>query len=365
MKTGILTFHRCINYGSYWQVRCLAGYLQLKGIETEIMDHYSGRVNFAEWKCALQPVLPLPVPLSDRSLYRKKIEKFSPFFDSLPLSHSFPLDSPSQSDYYDLIIVGSDEVWNLSHPWYGNCPLFFGDGLNAGRLISYAASFGNYDASARLDKVWSEKLTKFDRISVRDENSMIIIKNALRIVPEIVLDPCLLFPGPIKNAKKTEAKKYAAVYGHNFTDYFIREVRNWSRYSETRLISIGYRNDWADEQWIAADPGEFASFMAGSTAIITNFFHGCIFALINAKPFICGITSYRSIKIQNLMKLLDGEKHIAYGNVGFQVYLELLSEPPEEKILRNVDIMRNKSAQWLDESLLTNIPVYNERSLQS
>jgi hypothetical protein len=336
----------------------------MKGFDTEILDHYSSRVNFAEWRCAMQPILPQQVPPSDRQLYRKKIEKFFPFFESLPLSRPFPLEDPAMSDHYDILVVGSDEVWNLSHPWYGHYPVFFGEGLNAGILFSYAASFGNYDSVTKLEKAWAEKLKNFDRISVRDENSAFIIKDALGIKPEIVLDPCLLFPGPIRNAKKTEVKKYAAVYGHNFSDYYIKEVLKWSKHTNTRLISIGYRNDWADEQWLSADPGEFASFMAGSSAVLTNFFHGCVFALIFSKPFICGITAYRSIKVQNLMKLLEGERHIAYWNTDFKTYLDLLSEPPEENILRNIDIMRNRSAEWLDESLLINIPVYNERSLQ-
>ena len=42
-------------------------------------------------------------------------------------------------------MVGSDEVWNFRHPWYGSKPIFFGDGLNADRLVSYAASFGKFN----------------------------------------------------------------------------------------------------------------------------------------------------------------------------------------------------------------------------
>jgi len=71
LKIGILTFHRCINYGSYWQARCLAEGLMERGHKVVILDHDSGRVNMAEWKCAMQPVLPTPVPPSDRALYRE------------------------------------------------------------------------------------------------------------------------------------------------------------------------------------------------------------------------------------------------------------------------------------------------------
>jgi hypothetical protein len=31
-KLGILTFHKCINFGSYWQARCLAEGLRARGI---------------------------------------------------------------------------------------------------------------------------------------------------------------------------------------------------------------------------------------------------------------------------------------------------------------------------------------------
>jgi len=50
-----------------------------------------------------------------------------------------------------------------------------------------------------------------------------------------------------------------------------------------RLVSLGYANDFTDEQRIAAGPIEFARTMGGARAVITNFFHGCVFALINGK----------------------------------------------------------------------------------
>jgi hypothetical protein len=53
LKIGILTFHRCINYGSYWQARCLVEGLRARGHHAAILDHDSRRINIAEWKCAL------------------------------------------------------------------------------------------------------------------------------------------------------------------------------------------------------------------------------------------------------------------------------------------------------------------------
>ena len=38
-KIGVLTFHRCINYGSYWQARCLVEGLRDRGFEAELLNH--------------------------------------------------------------------------------------------------------------------------------------------------------------------------------------------------------------------------------------------------------------------------------------------------------------------------------------
>src|SRR5690606_9835177 len=129
LKIGILTFHRCINYGSYWQARCLAEGLRTAGHEVVILDHDSRRINIAEWRSALRPMLPNATPLADHPRYREKILRFFRAFGSLPLSTRFGLDAPAGAEPCDLVLVGSDEVWNLSHPWYGRCALFYGDGL--------------------------------------------------------------------------------------------------------------------------------------------------------------------------------------------------------------------------------------------
>ncbi|RFZ83515.1 polysaccharide pyruvyl transferase family protein [Mucilaginibacter terrenus] len=352
LKIGVLTFHRCINYGSYWQSRCLAEGLQERGHEVEILDHHSSRVNFSEWKCGLQPVLPTPVPAGDRPLYREKMEKFFKLFDKMPLSKPFPLDDPSKMEEYDVVVVGSDEVWNLSHPWYSYCPLFYGDGLRAKHLISYAASFGNYSSSWGLDPDWAKKLYNFDNISVRDDNSATIVKNALGVEPAFVLDPCLQFPINADKRDLSNIKQpFAAVYGHNFSDFFIKEVKAWAERTGTPLISIGYRNDWADEQWLTADPHDFANFIALSQCVITNFFHGCVFALNNAKPFVCELSTYRSNKVQGLMKTVGGEKHLIADGTAAHVYSARLSEPLDEQIFENIRELQKQSNDFLDEAL--------------
>jgi hypothetical protein len=267
---------------------------------------------------------------------------------------------------YDLVIVGSDEVWNLSHPWYGYYPIFFGQGIRTKKLISYAASFGNYNPSWNLDQDWINKLLRFDEISVRDQTSKYIIQNALGNEPKVVLDPCLLFPYfSIEEVPLLSNPTIAVVYGHNFSEKMIRFTLYWAKLQRIKLVSIGYRNDWADEQQITADPLEFASLIIRSKAVITNFFHGCIFSLINHKSFVCETSAYRSNKIQDLMKSLDAEKHLLNSIQSDDQFEELLMKPADEKVYDTINRLRRDSKEWLDQALTLKKRMFYEKEIES
>src|SRR3546814_6421663 len=87
--------------------------------------------------------------------------------------------------------------------------------------------------------------------------------------------PCLQFPGPAAR-RGASGEGYVALYGHNFPEWLCLSVRHWARARGLPIRSIGYRNDWAAEQWLEAGPLEFAELMAGADAVVTNLFHGCV-----------------------------------------------------------------------------------------
>jgi hypothetical protein len=304
-----------------------------------------------EWKCAFRPTLPIPVPQGDHALYKQKMEKFFCAFESLPLSPRFPLDQPEEMEDYDTVVVGSDEVWNLFHPWYARCALFFGDDVKAKRLISYAASFGTYHAWNGLNQEWADRLRNFDSISVRDENSWWVIKSALEFEPDVVLDPCLQFPPQPEGPWRGPQQPFIAVYGHNFSENFMRQARRYADARRLPLVSVGYRNDWADGQWIEAGPHDFAHFMARAEAVVTNFFHGCVFSMLNAKPFVCEPTSYRSNKIMDLIAGLGAQKHMVSYESPAEIYDACLSKLIAPEILQKIESLRSASNSYLDKAL--------------
>jgi hypothetical protein len=350
-RIGVLTFHRCINYGSYWQARCLADGLRRRGYDAVLLDHRSARVNRAEWRCALQPMLPAPTPRRDFPLYAEKARKFFDAFGQLPLSAPFCLETAEAPEGFDAVVVGSDEVWNFRHPWYAARPLFFGEGLNAGRLVAYAASFGSHDADDGLDPAWAERLNGFSAIAVRDDNSRRLVRAGLGIEPEVVLDPCLQFHDLSRRPADGPRPDRAIVYGHSFATWFGQAVRRWAEARGVRLVSIGYRNDWADEQWITAGPEEFARAMASARAVITNFFHGCVFALVNGRPFISVLSDYRVNKVRDLTGRVGAGRRLMSADSPLSAYAAALDEPLEPDIASRLDGLRRRSEAYLDLAL--------------
>jgi len=341
----VLTFHRCINYGSYWQARCLVEGLRSRGYDAVLLDHDCPRINHVEWRCAFQPTLPKRTPRSDFRHYAGKARKVLAAVSELPLSRRFRLDRPDELEDLDLVLVGSDEVWNMRHPWYGGKALFYGNGVKAKRLASYAASFGNHDASEGLHDWWADQLRAFSAISVRDDNSRTLIRNVLGVEPELVLDPFLQFPPDVKGVRAEHA--YVVVYGHSFPDWYAEQVRGWAHKRGYRLISIGYRNAWADEHRIDASPQEFAGLIAGSAAVATNFFHGTVFALLNDKPFACVSSAYRSNKLRDLTRAVGAEAHLARDEDGEARFDELLGRPLEPTIAKRIAALRERSDKYL------------------
>lgn len=349
-KIGVLTFHRCVNYGSYWQARCLLEWLERRGQAAVLLDHVSEAVRRAELQCALSPALPTTTRSEDIPRYVQKIRAFRHAVQRLPRSARFPLEQPQKSDSCEIVLVGSDEVFNLDHPWYGGWPLFFGEGVPGLRLATYAASFGNYQRDC-IGAPWRNWLANFDAVSVREESGRRLLDGMDLPAPELALDPCLLSPPAPGDSDPAGAdRRYLAVYGHSFPDWFTQRVIGWARQQGLRLVSVGYRNDWADEQRIEAGPEAFRALMSNAVAVATNFFHGCVFALLDRKPFACAASDYRTNKVRDLAALLGAHRHLVSESEPHALD-EAMAAPPDASVYKRISLMRARSEAFLDRVL--------------
>jgi hypothetical protein len=196
----------------------------------------------------------------------------------------------------DVQVIGSDEVFNCvqANTNVGYSRDLFGHGSPARRVISYAASFGNTTMSKIKEYGIADELAadldRFAAISVRDRNSAEIVRALLGHEPEVHVDPALAYDYMgVEQAiptRRLHDGKYLIVYGYSGRLSRAENVTlaGYARRIGARILCFGGVQECCDE-FVDADPFELLAYFRDAEAVVTDTFHGTIFAMINHRPF--------------------------------------------------------------------------------
>ena len=141
MRIGILTHHYVKNYGAFLQMKGMYETLQRLYPEAEV--RVINYVNQKHWRKNIIHILHFRPGIDTLSTYVEKIRQlrtFTKYERSIPRTRSVKTAKEIIDLKLDLIVLGSDEIWNLCGSGYH--PLKFGTGLENQRTIAYAPSVG-------------------------------------------------------------------------------------------------------------------------------------------------------------------------------------------------------------------------------
>lgn len=324
MKVGIISMQRVCNNGSFLQAYGLKKLIESLGHEVVFVDYHIGR-----------PIIRTP---KDRLRYynlRNRNRAINLFTKNKSLRfmlpdemrhiaakrdeykhESLPLLGINDEIHYntkvDTLVIGSDEVFNCTqiNPEVGFSPELFGYKANAGKVISYAASFGNttYNKLQECNIVdeLREYFKKFTSISVRDKNSSQIIKALIGVEPDINLDPVLMYDFMPSVPDKETRRNYIVIYAYRarITAKESEEIVSFAKKKNKRLISVSGQMDWCDEHF-KGNPFEVLDLFRHADFAITDTFHGTIFSIINRLKFVTLIRDSMGGIYGNQEKLQD------------------------------------------------------------
>lgn len=199
MKVAILSMQEVKNYGSFLQAFSLKKTIESLGNTCEFINIIPGE-QLGNYKISKFHKIKLLIQrLWGRDFIRRlsSIYIFQTRFSKEFLPY-LGVESERNIRHYDVIVIGSDEVFNCAQKtWFGFSRQLFGEGLNADKIITYAASFGatTVDKLQELGikKIVGRLLGNISVISVRDANSSITVKTLIGKVPVMHLDPVLIF----------------------------------------------------------------------------------------------------------------------------------------------------------------------------
>lgn len=298
---GILTYHDGFNYGAYLQVYALQNTLKNHGVDNLIINYKSKKHFFNEYFCFLKTKNPL---LLVKNII--KIFKFLSAHKKLDLTEFCTDIQKARGKGFDVVIFGSDEIWNYRSPFVGKDLSYFGKNVPAQKFVSYAASCGSIDSNVEIDDDVKAMLSGFNVLSVRDENSRRIVSKVTGKQVDLVLDPTLLYDFSTLE-KECEEKNFILFYGSGLTEQEENEIKAYAKEKGKKLISFGYRNNFCDVSAVEKGPFEFLGYIKAADEVITTMFHGTLFCIKYRKNFSIYTDEYRTNKLSTILDLLGLE----------------------------------------------------------
>lgn len=352
MKIGIMTFHWATNYGAILQAYALQRFLMGKysDAKVEIINYKPKRydIRFFDFLNILHP---------RKVVYtygEHKRENKIKFFrnEQLKLTHRFYSEAELavSCDDYDILISGSDQIWNSYYTSSGENGLTLAYYLSFGRAdcrrIAYAASFGCDIYPQELVSVIKPYLERYNRLGVRENSAIKILCNMGIYNAELNADPTLLLEKwDYLSLIETSGpqNEYIAAYFLRDNASNVRDKINNCRNAKIIDCSVRVIGDKTIGGWL--------QMIHDCKVLLTNSYHGMLFAIIFNKDFYVFLEKRNNIgmndRIITLLSIAGLQDRIIDGNK----ICPALSTDWEE-VNRKLKDYREKAKKYLNDAIL-------------
>ena len=282
MNIGIVTVHDVNNFGAFLQAYGLKRTLEKLGHQVYHIRSYPkkyARGMFYRIRPYGREYRHLPSFIREnlKGWYKQQV-----FLKDLK---SFRVLEQYDPELLDLVILGSDEIWNTTNPLFQKHE-FFGKGMSP--VMAYAPSIGNATMQD-LSVIPDELMHRMDPILVRDDRSLEFVRSkgieAPRVCdPTILADPAI-FRRNYHHRLMKDPYLLIYAYGHEISEQMRGHILTFARSRDLKVLSVGFDLDWCDGS-INCSPLDFCAVLEKAAFVVTGTFHGSIFAILNHKQFV-------------------------------------------------------------------------------
>lgn len=351
-KVGILTFYHVMNYGAVLQCYALQNVINEYTGKCTVIPYVCKKLKENEKLLKFNNFSPINIAklMSQGWGNKKKRYAFNRF-----ISQYMKVDKVINWQAYDTIVVGSDQVWNISLT--DKDYKYFLEDISC-KKIAYAASLGeSYIPEEEKERVLSA-IQGFDAVSFRERDTVNLM-NANGIEAIEVVDPVLLLEETkwIDLSECCEEKlpdKYILIYCVEKSTTVFKYARKIAEQYGLPIIYLNQNLFFKEKGFIykrGISPIGFLSYIRNAEFVITNSFHGTAFSIIFEKQFASDIVWHGipNKRIRNLLKTVKLENRAIE-------YLELENENISTKInykdvKDRLNISRMKSKEYLEKQL--------------
>lgn len=259
----------------------------------------------------------------------------------------------------DLCVIGSDEVFNcINSGWWGFSSQLFGNITNAKKVITYAASCGSTTIESLPEKVKTKIAASFEKVdffSVRDINTSNFVSSLSKKPINVHLDPAIIydFTGEMEQDGSCIKlpKKYCLIYSYrnriNKKEDF-KQILSFCKKHRMTPVAVGGFQYWIKKN-IPCSPFQCLNVFKNASFVITDTFHGAIFAAKYSSRFAVLTRESNKNKLNDLINRLRIDKHhiLSFSELEDKYSLE------EDKTSINVliDEEKKKSVAYLTKAI--------------
>lgn len=333
MKIGIVTVQDSNNFGSFLQAYALQHVLQEMGHDVVFIrtrsKQYLRRIFFHMIPSGREWLHPAGFLKRNYAGWKK----YCCFQKELRV---FRVIESYNAEHLDMVILGSDEIWNTRTPVFRN-PIFYGAGMEP--VMAYAVSIGNAEIQD-MSCIDSAYFHRIDPILARDAHTVDFL-HTLQIDAPIVCDPTLLADKAIFKREfhhpLLDGKPFLLVYTYGLAPEIVKNIRAFADAHHLRILSACFSFPWCDGN-LECTALDFCSVLEKAEYVFTSTFHGTIFSILNRKQF---VSMPQSRKTSDLLDLLQLSAQL----IGEQ---ECCGPVLEEKLTAEIDypLVEDKLSHW-------------------
>ena len=185
-----------------------------------------------------------------------------------------------------------------------------------GKSVSYAASFGDPTFTEADYLTLNNRLQNFKALGIREFDMLPYVKEHVKVRAERTIDPTLLADSSLYDsiiAEPQMQEKYILLYSRRYNREMEQYAEKISHDTGLPIVEISIRATNAEKGHIMRyDAGveEFLSLVKHAECLITNSFHGVIFAVQLRTPFYCFSREQGDTKIGEVLDLFGLSERI-------------------------------------------------------
>lgn len=376
-KVAICTlFHRNYNYGGILQcfalykiiegMGCLPTAIAQKKCKNPIYPSLLSRCrqySFSEIVSKLFEKFNEKAHPKVRKILSERFRLFENFIAE-NIESTYPITDGDLNDLgnmFDVIISGSDQVWNPNA--VSRVFLQDFDVMSGCIKISYAASISRNSLSKREKRVMIPAISMFNAVSVREKTAKRILDEENINNVEVVLDPTLLLDSSQWSqyaAPPMCEKPYVLIYSFSAFPY---EKELLDKYTKEGIdvLYIPYAKqtyNYFDTKsrmkpvWNVG-PSEFLSLIQNANMVYTDSFHGTVFSIIFKRDFVVYERDGEKQKTSKNSRLYDLLETFELGNRLVKVYSDIkeLSSIDYTSVCKKLEECREHSIKWLNDAI--------------